>query len=191
MEVDNLFVVCADGGAALARLWGWQPSVIVGDQDSLDPETQAYWQRQNIPVQQFPTAKDQTDLDLAVEHALKAGATSLTLVGAWGNRIDHSLGNVELLYRLALKGIPNELLTKEHRLSAFCGEFRGRVRVGCFVSLLALSPVVQKVTTSGLLYPLQRATLKKGSTRTISNVATVTDFSVEIGEGVLLVVIEQ
>ena len=122
---------------------------------------------------------------------MNQGADSLTLVGGWGSRIDHSLGNVELLYRLALLGIPNQLLTRDHRLSAVCRGYKTQVRQGSIVSLLPLSPEVSGLTTSGLLYALEKVTIRKGSTLTISNVATATDISVEMANGVLLIIMEQ
>lgn len=188
-KVEDLLVICADGGAALARLWSLVPSVILGDQDSLDLETKAYWQEKKVPFLKVSSVKDETDTDLAVEYALDQGADQITLVGGWGSRIDHSLGNVELLYRLALRGIENSLLTKEQRLSAFCHEFRGRVALGGFVSLIPLSPQVQGVTSTGLLYPLRGETLQKGSTLAISNEAVAKDIIVRIETGVLLVVL--
>lgn len=182
-------VICADGGAALARRWGVRPAAILGDQDSLDPKTKEYWQGQGVPFRRFSTNKDETDLDLAVEYALQMGATKITLVGAWGSRLDHSLGNLELLYRLAVRGVPNRLVTKDHCLSAFCGEFQAEVSKGSIVSLLPLSPVVEKVTSTGLLYPLQETTISKGSTLTISNEAVQANISLQSMEGVLLVVV--
>lgn len=193
LEEDGVspLVICADGGARLARQWGLVPAVILGDQDSLDAETKAYWQEQKIPFLRVPSVKDETDMDLAVEYALEKGANSITLLGGWGSRIDHSLGNVELLYRLAQKGVENMLLTKQHRLSAFCQEFRAEVSLGGFVSLVPLTSQVTGVRSNGLLYPLQGETLQKGSTLTISNVAVARDIVVEIKAGVLLVILEQ
>ena len=190
VDAENTVVICADGGAALARAWGLEPQIIIGDQDSLDSETKEYWLSQNVPIHRASPIKDETDLELAVDYALEQKVTSLSLIGGWGSRIDHSLGNVELLYRLALKGIPNRLLTRNHRLSAFCTEFRTFVRKDSLVSLIPLSSEVLDVTTQGLLYPLHNTTLIKGSTLGISNVAVATDISVVIGEGVLLVVTE-
>ncbi|HBN95603.1 MAG TPA: thiamine diphosphokinase [Firmicutes bacterium] len=187
---DDVVVICADGGARLARAWGITPQIILGDQDSLDEATEEYWQSKTIPFQRVSAVKDQTDMDLAVDYALGQGATSITLVGGWGSRIDHALGNVELLYRLALGGVQNWLLTKEHRLSAFCKEFRAKVNLGSVVSLIPLSPEVLRVSTTGLLYPLHGVTLHKGSTLTISNVDADADISVRIADGVLLAILQ-
>lgn len=184
-------VICADGGARLARLWELRPTIIIGDQDSLDSQTKAYWKEQGIPFQRALARKDETDLELAVEYALQAGATNITLVGAWGSRIDHSLGNIEILYRLAKDGISNTLLTRNHRLISFTKEFREQVQIGSFVSLIPLSPLVEGVQTTGLEYPLKGDNLSKGSTLSISNLAQSSQISVEIISGVLLAILEQ
>lgn len=187
----NDLVICADGGAVWARSWNITPHIIVGDLDSLDGATQEYWEDKEVPFQRVSAVKDQTDLELAVEYALCQDVTKITVVGGWGSRIDHSLGNLELLYSLALKGIENLLITKEHVLSAFCREFRAEVKVGSVVSLIPLSTEVLDVSTKGLLYPLQGAKLEKGNTFTVSNVAVEEYIAVMTGQGVLLAVVQQ
>ncbi|HHT69352.1 MAG TPA: thiamine diphosphokinase [Limnochordia bacterium] len=188
---QDTLVICADGGAALARNWNLTPQIIIGDQDSLDAATRTHWESQDVPFHAVSPVKDETDMELAVNYAMQHGAKRITLVGGWGGRIDHSLGNIELLYRLALEGIENVLLTKDHCLSAFCRAFQAKVHPGSFVSLIPLTPKVIGVSTEGLLYPLQEANLQKGSTFSISNVAEREGISVTIGDGVLLVVVEQ
>ena len=184
-------VICADGGASLARMWGIRPVIVIGDLDSLDQETKKYWQEENVPFYTVSSVKDETDMDLAVNYALQQGARRIIFVGGWGSRIDHSLGNVELLYRLAQGQIENLLLTKEHRLSAFTGEFCAKVTKGSYVSLIPLSGKVRGVSTRGLRYPLEQATLRKGSTLSISNIADEGEISLRSDEGVLLVVLQQ
>ncbi|NMA62234.1 MAG: thiamine diphosphokinase [Firmicutes bacterium] len=191
LEIDgDTLVICADGGAAWARTWGLTPTIIMGDWDSLNEETRDYWQQQRIPMERFPVAKDQTDLDLAVEYALEHGAKEIHLAGGWGSRIDHSLGNVGLLYRLAKAEITNCLHTKGQRLSACKGNFEAKVRVGSTVSLLPLTSTVEEVNTQGLRYPLVDATLTKGSTLSISNEAISENIALRFGEGILLIVFE-
>lgn len=187
----DTLLICADGGARLARLWGLQPAIIIGDQDSLDAETKDFWERRDVPFLKAPVHKDETDVELAVNYALELQVSSITLVGAWGSRLDHSLGNLELLYRLAQEGIANELITEHHRMSAISTNFQGTVRKGSYVSLLPLSSVVRGVRTNGLLYPLQGEDITKGTTFTISNVALGAEITVQVDGGVLLVVTEQ
>ena len=184
-------IICADGGAALARRWGLKPHLVVGDLDSLSLEDQKFWREEGVPFHTVPARKDQTDLELAVELALEKGARSITLVGGWGSRIDHALGNVELLYRLALEGVENELLTSGHRLTAFSGQVKAKVSPGSFVSLIPLTPCVRGVRTRGLGYPLSGQDLHKGSTLGISNYALEGEIGVSLEEGVLLLICEQ
>lgn len=183
-------IVCADGGASLAKTWGLKPDLIIGDQDSLDSETKAYWEGKAVSFQRFPVEKDETDLDLALTWALEQGATQVSLTGAWGGRVDHSLGNLALLYRLALLDIPNQLLTRNQILSATRSKFISQVQTGAIVSLLPLNSTVQGVTTSGLKYGLEKATLIQGSTLALSNEATQAEIFVEVKKGVLLIVLE-
>lgn len=185
---ENTLIICADGGGQLARRWGLQPQIIIGDLDSLGEGDQNYWRNRGVSFKTAPARKDQTDVELAVDYALNRGAARITLIGGWGSRIDHSLGNVELLYRLALLGVENQLLTSTHVLSAFCGSVRRRVRPRSLVSLVPLTPVVRGVATEGLGYPLKGHDLHKGSTFSISNYAVRGEVSVEIAQGVLLIV---
>lgn len=190
MDSEDVLVVCADGGAALARKWGLRPAIILGDWDSLDLATLNYWAEREIPLKKFPADKDQTDLDLAVEYALEQRSTEIHIVGGWGTRVDHSLGNLELLYRLAQRQVPNFLYASGQKLSASWGNFKAFVEVGSTVSLLPITPTVKNVRTEGLQYPLTDANLTKGSTWTISNQAVTENISVQFSEGILLVVFE-
>lgn len=191
LEFENALIICADGGGSLARRWGWRPALIMGDLDSLAREDGEFWEEQGVLFQVMPVRKDQTDVELAVDYALEAGAESISLVGAWGSRIDHALGNVELLYRLALLGVPNELITSKQVLTAFTGSCTKAVQPGSYVSLVPLTPVVQGVETRGLAYALQGQDLHKGSTFSISNEALQPEISVSSTAGVLLMVCER
>ena len=181
-------VICADGGAALAHKWNLRPDIVVGDQDSLQPETKEYWRDLGVPFYRVSEVKDETDMELAVNYALRQGARRITMVGGWGSRIDHSLGNIELLHRLAQAKMENLLITREHQLSAFVGEFSVQVKEGAYVSLIPLSDEVRGVCTEGLRYPLEGATLSRGSTLTISNIADQSRIFLRSEAGVLLVV---
>ncbi|NLJ80588.1 MAG: thiamine diphosphokinase [Firmicutes bacterium] len=188
---DDFLLICADGGADLALKWNLRPDLIIGDQDSLSTQSLQYWQGEGVPVQKHPTQKDKTDLELAVDFALGLDPLSLTLAGAWGNRIDHSLGNLEILYNLARLGVSNELVTSGNRLIAFQKEYRGEVKTGSTVSLLPLSTKAEGVYTEGLFYSLADSTLVRGTTLGISNRALEDKIYIRLSRGVLLVVLGQ
>jgi thiamine pyrophosphokinase len=92
-------VIAADDGAHHARAWGWPVHLLVGDLDSLPADEAAALQAEGIPVVTAPRAKDETDLELAMAHALGDGARDIIICAALGGRPDHLLANVLLLAR--------------------------------------------------------------------------------------------
>lgn len=183
------YLVAADGGARHCLAAGHTPHVVVGDLDSLEPEVVARLEAQGVAIERHPPSKDKTDLELAVERAIRDGADDILLVGALGGRLDQSLANVLIL---AQKRWPARLRVVE------ANEIAQVIRDGdCLtleatpgstVSLLPLSAQVTGVTYRGLLYPLEDATLELGSTRAISNEVAQTPATVHIGTGIALVV---
>ena len=83
---ENSLVIAADGGARHAVRLGLTVTQWVGDFDSSDGIIL------DAPRQTFPAEKDSTDLELAVLSAKNLGATSATILGAFGGRFDHALG---------------------------------------------------------------------------------------------------
>ena len=92
-------VIAADHGAAHARAWGWPLHLLVGDLDSLGADEAALVVASGVPVITAPAAKDETDLELALAHALARGASEIIICAALGGRADHLLANVLLLAR--------------------------------------------------------------------------------------------
>src|SRR5450432_2020540 len=91
-ELPRPYVVAADGGAATALAFGFQPDVVVGDLDSIDTRVLADLQRRGVPIETYPRDKDATDGQLAVERALVAQPTCLWLLGFLGGpRLDQAL----------------------------------------------------------------------------------------------------
>ncbi len=184
----NTLIVCADGGSTWAKQWGLTPHLILGDFDSQSTNDYQYWDSKGVSFQSYPPEKDQTDLELAIDYCLSLGIRDIIMVGVWGGRIDHSLGNLELLYRLGTQNIQASIETKQASLKLVCSCLALTVTVGSLISLIPLTSKVSKVTTTGLYYPLDRATLVKGNTLGISNKAVEEEVSISSGEGILLVI---
>ena len=85
----------------MARKWQLRPDLIIGDLDSLPAEDQEFWAAQGC-LSNCPSAQGSDGLGTG--SGVRPGPSHFhLLVGAWGSRIDHALGNVEILYRLALQ----------------------------------------------------------------------------------------
>jgi thiamine pyrophosphokinase len=185
---DADLIIAADGGAANARRLGLRPSVIIGDMDSIAPADRAELEAAGVQFITYPVNKDATDLELALRYAVRQGAQTTTLVGAMGGRPDQALANVFLLTLPFLDGVAVNLIGDGWE--AFCVrsavQFSGQP--GDVISLLPLTPQVPGVKTAGLFWPLNDATLRFGSTLSISNEMTGTTAQVAVREGILLVV---
>ncbi len=182
-------IVAADGGAAAALAHGWWPDILVGDLDSAPPKVQAQLAARGARVIRHSPRKDETDTELAVCTALAEGAEEITLLGATGGRLDHSLANILLLGMADLAGVRVSILAGRQRLFAIHSRAEIRGRPGDLVSLLPVGGDACGVRTSGLEYPLRGETLPFGIPRGISNVLTESPATVSLESGILLAVV--
>ena len=186
-------VIAADGGARKAELLGLRPDVVVGDLDSLSPESLAELRRAGVEIIGHPVAMDASDTELAVLEAARRGATEIFIIAALGGlRFDHALANVLLLWLPELAGMDVRLVdgTTSIRVLGSGGDATLVIEgsAGDIVSLLPLSPEVAGVKTSGLAYALDDETLLQGPARGLSNVLQGTRAEVSARAGRLAVV---
>jgi thiamine pyrophosphokinase len=179
-------VIAADGGARQALAIGVIPSMIIGDFDSLtDTEVRELADLQ-VQFLRFPKAKDETDLELALLHALHAGHNPIVIIGAFGGRLDQLLGNIALLSNPEVMGVDVRL--EDGITEAFFVTGKAVIQgvPGDTVSLIPWGNPVEGVTTEALLYPLNHETLVPYRTRSISNQMLAQTASVNIRNGLLL-----
>ncbi len=194
-------ILAADAGLVHLDTLGLQPDILLGDFDSLAPERLT--SAAAAEILRFPCAKDESDGELALRLARGAGAREILLVGSCDfARPDHFLANLDLL-AAAKREDPRlrlELTDGRSRILPLAGpEFitlhhpqQDPLLPGvAVVSLLPLSEVLEGVSYSGLVWPLEAATLRRGPSRTLSNRPADAGgvFSVEIGSGLALLVL--
>jgi thiamine pyrophosphokinase len=174
-------VVAADAGVDHARAAGLEVALVVGDFDSATaPVTE--------PVERHPTAKDATDLELALEAALALEPGRLLVLSSAGDRLDHLVGELALLASPRFAGVEVDAWFDEARAHVIRDRRRLEGRVGELISLIALHGPAVGVATEGLEYALNGETLEPGSTRGISNVFAAPEATVSLASGVLLAI---
>jgi thiamine pyrophosphokinase len=189
-------VVAADGGARLAATLGLRLDAWVGDGDSLDAEELEELRRARVPITRVPADKDESDAELALLAAIRAGAGEVTILGALGGpRLDHELANLGLLAHPAAAGVAVRLLDDRARVRLVAGpgpdggparlDLAGRV--GDHVSLVSLDNALG-VTTIGLRFRLRDEALPAGPARGLSNVRDAAAAEVRVRRGRILVV---
>lgn len=182
-------LVCADGGAAVVLGLGLRPNLVVGDLDSLN-DADRYRAQALCPIRVHPVRKDKTDTHLALEAAFDYGPDEVVVCGAFGDRADHNAG---LLALVAGLGPRPRVVLRDARQEAFFVRPGPPCPItgtaGDVVSLIPFTPVVTRVTTTGLSYPLTEGALRWGETLGVSNEMLGSEASVTIaGDGLLLVV---
>jgi thiamine pyrophosphokinase len=186
-ELPEPFVVAADAGAETALRLGFVPDVVLGDFDSIAPAALADLKERGVTVESYPTDKDATDGELAIQRALATSPRDLVLVGFLGGpRLDQELANVLLLTVLTAPAVlvdgPNEC-----RLLRSGESWAWTADPNELVSLLPLAGDARGVRTRGLRWALDGDTLVAGQTRGVSNAPVQAQVSVSLDTGLLLV----
>ena len=190
-------IVAVDGGLIYCHAANIKPDLLVGDFDSCPPSLLAAYQ--HIPRIELHPNKDRTDLEVAIEkemqHAqdspvgterkIKRDSARITLFGAWGRRIDHSLTNALILGRH-----PNILRLETETELAFAiqGTVHLKCKEGQTLSLIPLYGPAKGISTSGLKWELSQGTLDQNFIG-ISNICLKKEISISILEGSLLCLI--
>lgn len=182
------FVICADHGMRHARTLNMCPDLIVGDFDSGSQGDLGYYREKGIPIERFNSEKDETDTELAIRRAVEKGATRLTIYGGLGNRFDHSLANVHLLWPLLEKGVEARLMDPHNEVSLVKDQIILHGERGDLVSLIPFLGDAKGVTTKGLGYPLSEAVLKMGYSLGVSNYLIEKEAKITLTQGVLVVI---
>ncbi len=118
----------------------------------------------------FPPQKDETDAELALQFAMKQRPDVIWIAGATGGRIDHMLGNLELLKRPLQKGIVCEIVDPQNRVRLIDGPVvLERLDDWKYVSFLSYTDKTEGIVLKGFAYTVDNFTLEKGNPRCISN----------------------
>jgi thiamine pyrophosphokinase len=185
---ESDFIIAADGGAYHCNSLGIIPDVIIGDFDSLDPEILSDFKRTRTELIKFPTHKDETDLELALQLAIDRGLEEVYIIAALGDRWDMSIANVMLLSKPRLSRLCIHILDGSQELFILRGGDHVEIRskAGAPLSLIPLAGDACGITTHGLEYSLTDETLYLGSSRGVSNVFSQDSANIKINEGLLL-----
>jgi thiamine pyrophosphokinase len=179
------FIIAADGGMHHLLNLDVRPDLVIGDLDSLETRTIRLIKKQQIEIIQHPVDKDETDLELAINEAVKRKHREVLVIAATGGRLDQILANILLLVKVSdpMKiqfSNGNEEVFVIHRHAVLRGQS------GETVSLIPVNGTAGGITTSGLKYLLKNEDLEPGSTRGISNEMLGTLAQVRLRKGKLL-----
>ena len=179
--------ICADGAANFLFKKGLKPDIIIGDLDSISQEARNFYGDSrilHIPDQ------DTTDCEKALRYCSEKGVDEIVMLGALGERMDHSLYNLGVLKSLLNSEIPITIKTKREKIFLIRDQFKFSESPGTEVSFLPIFGPVRGVQTQNFQYPINGERLELGLLSSISNRIEKSVASIQIEEGYLLVVIQ-
>jgi len=181
------FILCVDGGTRHALALGLTPNVVIGDLDSITDEERRKMKEMDVEIIQHPVDKNETDLELAINHALNLKPSQILILAALGGRMDQTLANIALLSNSSLV-THNLRITDGVEELFFCrDQARVEGRAGDIVSLIPWQGEVTGVFTENLKWHLHHETLYPEKTRGISNEMISDTATVSITSGLLLI----
>jgi len=186
---DKDYIICLDKGLEYADAAEVEPSVILGDFDSVSGEILEKYKAKGVLINKFPAQKDFTDMELGISEAIRAGVGEIVLLAAFGGRVDHMLGNIDNMVQALKNGISIAIYDeKQHLYLLDCGR-SFNYKKGTIISLLPFSGEVKGVTTQNLSYPLKNETLTKGCSRGVSNIFLEDMAKIDFISGILQVIV--
>lgn len=189
MAMNAEKIYCADRGAQWAYHAGIKPDIAIGDMDSINSETLEQIRRDEIHMMKYPSEKDQTDTEIAVEVAISDGAKSIVLLGGLGGRMDHTLANISVMKACYKRGIRITMMNADTAMFLAERTVTFRAMKGSYVSLFPQSEGVRVINSEGLYYPLNNLVLPVESTLCVSNKMTSDHVILDIRNGAVLIVV--
>src|SRR5690606_13734941 len=112
----DLLLAVDGGGKTLVDL-GYQPQLLLGDFDSLPLSYQDDLKAKGVQILSYQPEKDWTDLELAFSQLTTEKCRTAQVFGALGGRLDHTLANIALLYKMKLSGTELVLIGEEQAVT--------------------------------------------------------------------------
>ena len=180
------YLIAADGGANSARKFGFVPDLIIGDLDSISDETYSFYETKTI-IKKIKRQND-TDVEKAIKFCIGEKFKDVILLGASGDRLDHTLCNIGNLLKYADKiklGMLHEktfarVYEKVAELESVPGET---------ISIYSFSEK-NLITTYGLKYKLKNEPLPFGVRSSTSNEAVNNKIKITASSGKFILIRE-
>lgn len=183
--VPGDYVIAADRGFDSLMAYGVTPDLVVGDFDSLGHKPK------HPNVMQLPRIKDDTDMVFALRQGLKLGYRRFVLLGGVGGRLEHTLGNLQILDWLTTQGVAGFLAGEKTVATALRNSsIIFPASMSGYLSVFCNSGVAEGVTLTNLKYPLNNYTMSGSFPIGVSNEFLGSAATVSVKNGSLLLLWE-
>ena len=177
------FIVAADAG--FRHLSGRNAGALVGDLDTLGSAPEG------VMLIRYPIEKNATDGELAIDYLNSLNFKEITIYGAFGGKIEHVLGNLNLLAYADSLGISAKIDDRKEKAWFSKSRLEIDSLPGDEVSIFPFGGCASVSHSEGLYYPLENLLLKPEKSRGISNRATSDKIVLEISSGAVIVILRR
>lgn len=184
-------MIAVDKGLEILYELNIIPNHVVGDFDSVNIEILQFYQNNSqVIFHKYHPEKDNTDTDIALKLAIQLNSSSITIMGALGKRMDHTLANIHILKDALEVGIPCQILDTHNKIYLVKDNITlvKNKTYGKYISLIPLTTIVEGITLEGFKYPLNNASLSIGLSLGVSNEIVEDRATIELKQGILIVI---
>ncbi|MGQ9798692.1 MAG: thiamine diphosphokinase [Ignavibacterium sp.] len=177
-------LICADGGANSAFKLGLVPDFIIGDLDSIFPETLKFYSDKSTIIK--VKRQNDTDVEKCLKFAIRKKYTEALLLGVTGDRLDHTICNLGIVIKFYQK-IKCNIVAENSYLTPTDKTIILKSKAGETISIYAFDKQT-KITSTGLKYHLRNSSLPFGEKESTSNVAIKNQVKFIVKGGIIFII---
>ena len=182
-------IIAVDKGLETIDYLKLEPQYILGDFDSVNTKILEKYKTQNIKIIKLNPEKDLTDTHSAIDLALKIKSTEITILGAIGTRLDHTMANIHILKQALDKNIKAKIVNEKNKIELINKEIIIKKDDNYkYVSIIPLTTNVTGITIEGMKYIINDYTLSIGDSLGVSNEQIDKEAKISIKTGILVVI---
>lgn len=184
------YIIASDKGLEILDKYNIIPNYIIGDFDSIDKNIlNKYINNKEIVIRELNPEKDYTDTHMAIKLSIELNSTDVTILGAIGTRIDHTIANVHILKETLEKGIDCRIVDNRNEIQLINKKTVLEMdKEYKYISLIPLTTKVEEITLRGFKYPLSNATLEVGHSIGVSNEQYDKIAEIDLKSGILIMI---
>lgn len=182
-------IIAVDKGLETIDYLKLQPQYVLGDFDSVNTKILEKYKTQNIKIIKLNPEKDLTDTHSAIDLALEIKSTEITILGAIGTRLDHTMANIHILKQALDKNIKAKIVNEKNEIELINKEIIIKKDDNYkYVSIIPLTTNVTGITIEGMKYIINDYTLSIGDSLGVSNEQIDKEAKISIKTGILVVI---
>ena len=177
-------VIGCDKGYLYAKKLKIKADIIIGDFDS------SPMPKEKTNIIKVSSVKDDTDTSLAIKYALRNNYKNIDIICALGNRLDHTIANIQMLKYIAEFDASGRILSKDVNIETLkIGVNKIKKLKNKTFSIFSLSDKSKIKYIKGSKYDNKDFILKNNFPLGVSNEFNKNEVSINVESGVVIAIL--